>query len=120
MGLRALTVNSRLAAFLFLAVGAMWGQSVTVSVSPTNLNITYLQGAGLPAAQTLSVSASGPGATFTTSITPTGSTPTALWLTAAPESGSLPAKVALHVNPTGLAVGTYTAAVVFTPAAANP
>ena len=109
----------RLSGLVLLAGSAVWGQSVTVTATPGNINLNYLQGAALPAAQTVSVKASG-AATFTTAITPTGSTTTALWLTASPDSGALPAKVVLHVNPTGLDVGKYTAQVAFTPAAAVP
>jgi hypothetical protein len=69
--------------------------------------------------QTVAVSANG-AATYTTTIAPTGSTQTAQWLSASPDSGSLPAKVALHLNPTGLDVGKYTAQVAFTPVAAGP
>src|SRR5690348_5561025 len=109
-----------LSALVLLAGGVVCGQSVTVTASPGNVNLTYVQGAVLPAAQSVNVKASASLATFTTSITPTGTTGTALWLTASPDSGNLPAKVSLHANPTGLAVGTYTAAVTFTPAVATP
>jgi uncharacterized protein (TIGR03437 family) len=109
----------RLSGLVLLAGSAAFGQSVTVTTAPGNVNISYLQGAALPAVQTVTVSAS-TAATYTTTITPTGSTLTALWLAASPDSGSLPAKVALHVNPTGLDVGKYTAQVAFTPAAAIP
>jgi len=110
----------RLSGLVLLAGSAAFGQSVTVTTAPGNININYLQGAALPAVQTVTVSANAAGATYTTTITPTGSTPTALWLTASPDSGSLPAKVALHLNPTGLDVGKYTAQVAFTPAPAVP
>jgi uncharacterized protein (TIGR03437 family) len=109
----------RLSGLVLLAGSAAFGQSVTVTTAPGNVNINYLQGAALPAVQTVTVSASA-AATYTTTITPTGSTLTALWLAASPDSGPLPAKVALHVNPTGLDVGKYTAQVAFTPAAAVP
>lgn len=109
----------RLSGLALLAGSAAFSQSVTVTATPGNININYLQGAALPAVQTVAVKASA-AATYTTTITPTGGTPTALWLSASPDSGSLPAKVALHVNPTGLDVGKYTAQVAFTPAAAVP
>jgi hypothetical protein len=109
----------RLSGLALLAGSAAFGQSVTVTTPPGNVNINYLQGAALPAVQTVTVTASA-AATYTTTITPTGSTLTALWLAASPDSGPLPAKVALHVNPTGLDVGKYTAQVAFTPAAAVP
>lgn len=110
-----------LSTLALLAGGIARGQSVTVTAAPGNINLYYLQGATtLPAAQNVNVTSSAPGATFTTTIAPTGSTLSALWLTATPDSGTLPAKVSLRVNPTGLEVGTYTASVTFTPAAAVP
>ena len=110
-----------LAALALLSGGVARGQSVTVTAAPGNINLYYLQGATtMPAAQNVNVTSSAAGATYTTTITPTGSTASSLWLTATPDSGALPAKVALRVNPTGLEVGTYTASVAFTPAAAVP
>jgi uncharacterized protein (TIGR03437 family) len=110
-----------LSALVLLAGGIARGQSVTVTAAPGNINLYYLQGATtLPAAQNVNVTSSAPGATFTATIAPTGSTVSAPWLTATPDSGTLPAKVSLRVNPTGLEVGTYTASVTFTPAAAVP
>lgn len=117
---RAIPRSLSLAGLLALAGAAVYGQSVTLTSTPGNVNLSYVQGAVLPAAQTLTVKSSATPATYTTTINPTGTTGTSLWLTASPDSGSLPAKVALHVNPTGLAVGTYTAAVVFAPAVAVP
>jgi len=121
MGYRAIAKRSLpgLCALALLGAGLVRGQSVTVTAAPGSINLYYLQGAALPATQNVTVKASGP-ATFTTAINPTGTTTTSLWLTASPDSGALPAKVALHVNPTGLAVGTYTATVTFTPAVAAP
>jgi hypothetical protein len=121
MSYRAIATRSLpgLCALMLLGAGLVQGQSVTVTAAPGNINLYYLQGAALPATQNVTVKGSAP-ATYTTAIHRTGTTATALWLTASPDSGALPAKVALHVNPTGLAVGTYTAAVIFTPAAAVP
>ena len=95
------------------ALGARWlvagnmarGQSVTVTPAPGNI-IIYLfpEATTMPAAQNVNVTSSAPGATYTTTITPTGSTLSSLWLTATPDSGTLPAKVSLRVNPTGLEV----------------
>jgi uncharacterized protein (TIGR03437 family) len=109
----------RLSGLVLLAGSLAFGQSVTVTTSPGNINLSYLQGAALPGTQTVAVKASA-AATYTTTITPTGTTPTALWLTASPDAGTLPAKVVLHVNPTGLDVGKYTAQVAFAPVAASP
>ena len=123
MNYRAFTSRSigALSALVLLAGGIARGQSVTVTAAPGSINLYYLQGATtLPAAQNVNVTSSAPGATYTATIAATGSTPSALWLTATPDAGTLPAKVSLRVNPTGLEVGTYTASVTFTPAAALP
>lgn len=107
-------------ALALLAGTVARAQSVTVTAAPNSMNIYYLEGATLPAAQNVSLTSSAAGATYTATVAPTGSTTTALWLTATPDSGTLPAKVSLRVNPTGLDVGTYTASVTFAPAAAVP
>lgn len=122
MNYRAITRRSvpALSALLFLAAGVMRGQSVTVSSSPNTVNQSYIEGAKLPAAQTLAVNSSASGATYTATITPTGSTTTAEWLTLSSTSGSLPANVVLYSNPTGLDAGTYTASIAFAPAASVP
>ena len=101
-------------ALVLVAGGVARGQGVRATATPGNININYLQGAALPAAQTISVTASMGPATYTAAV-PGG----VLWLTASPDSGALPAKVSLRANPTGLAVGTYNAAVVFTPVVAG-
>ncbi len=98
----------------------MRGQSVTVTSSPGTINQSYVQGAKLPAAQTIALNTSGPGTTYTATIAPTGTTSTAEWLTLSASSGNLPASVVLYSNPTGLDAGTYTASLTFAPAAAVP
>lgn len=85
-----------------------YGQTVTLTPSPTSLTFSYVTGSALPAAQTASVKASTGTPTFSVSVTGANS----LWLTATPDSGKMPANLSIRVNPTGLSVGTYTAAVV--------
>ena len=99
---------------VLLTGGVARGQGVTATATPGNINLNYVQGAALPSAQTVTVKSSAAGATYTTAIAPASP-----WLTASPDAGTLPAKVILHVNPTSLAVGTYTAAVTFTPVVAG-
>ena len=106
---------ARLAGLALLAGAGAWGQSVTVTATPGNVNLTYVQGATLPGAQSISLKASASGATFTASVSPN-----VPWLTVAPMSGTLPGKVSLFVNPTSLPAGTYPVTVTFSPAAATP
>jgi hypothetical protein len=98
-----------------MAGGIIWGQSVTVTTAPGNINLTYLQGAALPSAQSISVKASAAGATYTASVVPN-----VPWLTVSPTSGALPAKISVRANPTGLAAGAHTVVLTFTPAVAVP
>ena len=91
-----------------IATGAAPGQTVTLTPSPTSLSFSYVTGAALPSAQTASVKASSGTPSYAISITGTNS----LWLTATPDTGKMPANLSIRVNPTGLAVGTYTANVV--------
>lgn len=84
----------------------------TLKVSPAALSFNYTLGtAALPAAQTLAVSVtSGTPASFTVIVSG------ASWLTVTPESGKTNATLKASVNPTSLAVGTYSGTVVLTPA----
>ncbi|WP_321473876.1 IPT/TIG domain-containing protein [uncultured Paludibaculum sp.] len=83
----------------------------TLKATPASLNYTYTLGsATFPAAQTLAVApASGPAVTFTAAITG------APWLTVTPDSAKTNASLKVSVNPTSLAVGTYTTIIMLTP-----
>ena len=90
----------------WLAGAVAQGQVV---VSPANVNVTYVEGAALPAAQKLTVNNTGGGMpSYTAAIVPAGP----LWITATPDTGLLPATVNLRL-PHGLEAGKYTAAVKF-------
>ncbi len=98
---------------LYFALGvlamAFQAQAATPTATPTSLTFTYQSGAtALPAAQKISVKSATEA--YTTAIQPG----TALWLTVSPDSGKLPASLSVRVNPTSLAVGTYSASVVVT------
>jgi uncharacterized protein (TIGR03437 family) len=71
-----------------------------------NLIFTYQQGAPAPAAQTITISGTG-----AIPFTLVGNT---TWLLV-PSGGTTPANVSVAVNPTGLAPGTYIAAITATP-----
>ena len=84
-------------------------QTASVTTTPSTLAFSYQVGAAaLPAAQSVSVKNGSSTASYTTSVAPT----TALWLTVSPDSGKLPGNLSVRVNPTSLAVGTYSASVV--------
>jgi uncharacterized protein (TIGR03437 family) len=90
----------------------------SVAASPTTLNFNWVIGAPVPATQTVQVTGSGAGVTFTTQATTSSGT----WLGVTPSSGSAPATLNISVSPTGLGVGTYTGAVAINSpsAASNP
>jgi len=94
--------------------GAAAQAAVTLSVTPGSVNFTYMQGAILPAAKTVSVKLSSGTGTYTATVM--AGTP---WLTVSPDAGTLPATPNVRVNPTGLTVGTYTGQVIFTSLAAG-
>lgn len=98
-------------AVLLLAEGAVHSQGL--KVSPASLTFTYTMGtATLPATQTLAVSVqSGSAQNFTAAVSG-GS-----WVTVTPDAAKTNATLKASVNPTSLAVGSYTATVVLTPAA---
>ena len=98
-----------------LVLGVCWLAGAVaqgqVVVTPANVNVSYVQGATLPAAQKLTVNNTGGGTpSYTASLLPAGPS----WITATPDTGVLPATVNLRLNPTGLQAGVYKASVVFT------
>ncbi|MBV9745654.1 MAG: hypothetical protein JO099_17975 [Acidobacteriia bacterium] len=81
----------------------------TVTVSSSTLTFQYSAGGATPAAQTVTVS----GAAFTASAavsTPSGGS----WLAVAPTSGAAGSTVSISVNPSGLAIGSYSGTVTLT------
>jgi hypothetical protein len=70
-------------------------------LSPSSLTFGYLTGGSTPAAQNVSISSSGSAISY--SITSSGG-----WLSASPLNGTTPGTLSVSVNPSGLAVGTYT------------
>jgi uncharacterized protein (TIGR03437 family) len=87
--------------------------NTTVSVSPTSLTFTQTQGGTAPAAQTLTLTASGGSTGFTASVTPvTGGT----WLQVSPTSGTASASITATVlsSASTLSVGSYTSNITIT------
>lgn len=85
--------------------------SPVLSVSPTTLNFTEVQGGAVPPAQSVSIANSGSG---TLSFTAQSG---ASWLSASPLSGSAPATVTISVS--ALAAGSYTGHITVTAAGAS-
>jgi uncharacterized protein (TIGR03437 family) len=83
---------------------------VTITTTPSTLMFTYQEGSiALPKVQSVAVKSSSGKPTFTTATPPSD-----YWLTVNLDSGNLPASIKVQVNPTSLAVGTYTSSVTVT------
>jgi uncharacterized protein (TIGR03437 family) len=83
-----------------------------LTVTPAALTFAYQIGGTVPAAQSFAVSS---GSTVLNFI----ATPPGSWVQLSPTSGATPATVQVTVNPTGLAAGTYTGAIMVTAGAAS-
>ena len=81
-----------------------------LSVFPQQLAFNYATGSPSPQAQGLNISSTMPGLEFTTTTTP--NTP---WLIVANTITQTPGQAVIAVNPVGLAPGTRTGSVIFTP-----
>ena len=75
----------------------------TLTASPLSLSFTYQSGGATPATQNVNLTSSGNALSYTAATS-------AAWLTVTP-SGTTPGSLSVSVNPTGLAVGTYTGSV---------
>ncbi len=84
-----------------------------LSVGPSALSFTAVSGAAAPPSKPLSVAATGAALSFTASTN-------AAWLAASPASGTTPVTVNVSVDPTGLAVGSYTGLITLSAPGANP
>jgi hypothetical protein len=76
-----------------------------LTATPSPLTFSYTIGGTAPAAQSVSIGASGSALSYTVSAS--GGT----WLAATPASGAPPASASVSVDTTGLAPGTYTGSV---------
>jgi uncharacterized protein (TIGR03437 family) len=82
----------------------------TLTATPTSISFTWIEGAALPAAQTVSAKASNGSVAFTTAVSPGGTQ----WITVTPSAGNLPSSMSLLVNPSGLPIGVYTVDILVT------
>lgn len=97
-----------------MAAALLWAapaQAQTLKATPASLSFSYTLGSTtIPAAQTLAVApASGSALTFTAAVVG------GPWVTVTPDSGKTNASLKVTVNPTSLAVGTYTGYIALTP-----
>jgi uncharacterized protein (TIGR03437 family) len=86
--------------------------SASLAVSPAPVGFIYLQGASVPAPQTVAITSTGP--TLGLSITATTLTG-GNWLFIDQSAGITPLNLRVSVNPGGLTPGPYTGAITITP-----
>jgi uncharacterized protein (TIGR03437 family) len=87
-----------------------------LSANPTSLSFAYTIGGAAPAAQTVSITATGSAMSFTASASSTSGNN---WLSVTPGSGTTAASISVSVNPAGLPGGVYQGAITLTPAGAG-
>ena len=98
--------NKTFFASLYLLAGAGLAFA-QLSANPTSLSFSCTAGGALPASQSIQLTASGGAAvSFTVESTSSGN-----WLSVTPTSGTTPATLTVAVNPSGLAVGNYSATI---------
>lgn len=104
-------VASALALVLMAAPGLVWGgDEIRLSLggggrSADGLVVDYTMGAALPGVVTANVVSNLGSVPYTVTVQSSG------WLTVSPLSGTTPAAIGITVNPSGLAVGTYSGSV---------
>ncbi len=87
--------------------------SVSYTVAPAAINFPAAVSGGVPVSQSLSLTPSVPGISFSTSV----SVP---WLSVNPASGAMPASLQVTADPTSLTPGTYQGTVTITAPNGNP
>ena len=87
--------------------------SVSYTVAPAAINLPAAVSGGIPVAQSLSLTPSVAGISFSTSVS-------APWLSVAPASGSMPAVLQVSADPTSLTPNTYQGVVTITAPNAAP
>jgi uncharacterized protein (TIGR03437 family) len=97
-------VSVRSILFFLASVVAVGQTTATLGSTPASLSFVWVEGATLPAAQTISVKAGSSLVPFTTALAPLGTQ----WITLTPSSGNLPVAMSVLVNPSGLPIGAYT------------
>lgn len=94
----------RITALLLFCMILVRGQA-TLTPTPATLAFSWQIGTALPSTKTLAAKGGSSSTPYSVTVSPSN----ALWLSVAPEAGPLPAALTVRVNPSGMAVGTYTA-----------
>ena len=105
--------NLFIADYLNNRIREVFAGAVSYQATPASLSFSASAGGNAPGAQTVNLSSSIAGLTFTASTN-------AAWLSASPSSGSIPAALAVSTNPASLAAGTYQGTVTITAPNAVP
>lgn len=108
----AITVTSALANTVSIPVALTVATKPLLSVTPTTLTFGYEVGGAVPPGQTLSITGSSP-------LNYTVSASGGAWLKVTPAGGSTPDSISVAINPSGLAVNTYSANIAITAAGAS-
>ena len=87
--------------------------AVSYQATPASFSVSASVGGNVPATQTINLSSSIAGLSFTVSTSAT-------WLSVSPSSGSMPAVLTVSIDPTSLAAGTYQGTVTITAPNAVP
>jgi hypothetical protein len=90
------------------------GHEVPVSVSATSLVFTAIAGGSIPTAQTVQISGTAAGLSFTAQPSSAG------WLSVSPTSGFTPSSLTVTVSPTNLSVGTYNGSITVSGGVGDP
>ena len=85
---------------------AQIGTNSSITFSPATLDFKYTAGSALPAAQTLQIKSTGAALSFTIPGV------AVQWLSVSANSGTTPASIKVYVNPTSMASGNYSGAIV--------
>src|ERR1035437_6377065 len=91
----------------------VFARSVSYQATPASLSFSASAGGNAPGTQTINLSSSISGLSFTASTSAT-------WLSISPSSGSLPAILTVSIDPSSLAAGTYQGTVTITAPSAVP
>jgi uncharacterized protein (TIGR03437 family) len=91
----------------------VFARAVSYQATPASLSFSASAGGNAPGTQTINLSSSVAGLSFTASTS-------AAWLSVGPSSGSIPAVLSVSINPANLAAGTYQGTVTITAPNAVP
>jgi uncharacterized protein (TIGR03437 family) len=91
----------------------VFASAVSYQATPASLSFSASAGGSAPGTQTINLSSSVAGLSFTASTS-------AAWLSVNPSSGSMPAVLAVSVNPANVAAGTYQGTITITAPYAVP